>query len=223
MSGHLFVTSSWSELGFCSRTMIQNTPANPPLNGWRKTKWRLWSGLVKVLTWILLRCCGMTLKRRFMLENPPMWLNYNNSAKMSGPKFLHSAVTDSLQVIANTWWQLLLLRVAQPVIRFRGQALFHTGPWRFGYCFPFIIKNFIQKLHVVLTCVIFDLYLNLFDDLKHWSVANMQKNKKSGRGPTLFHTTVNICVCVCIYTHILYMCVCVCILTANFLMLTFED
>ncbi len=21
-----------------------------------------------------------------MLENPPMWLNYNNSAKMSGPK-----------------------------------------------------------------------------------------------------------------------------------------
>ncbi len=41
MSGHLFVTSSWSELGFCSRTMIQNTPANPPLNGWRKTKWRL--------------------------------------------------------------------------------------------------------------------------------------------------------------------------------------
>ncbi len=31
----------------------------------------------------------------------PMWLNYNNSAKMSGPKFLHSAVTDSLQVIAN--------------------------------------------------------------------------------------------------------------------------
>ncbi len=92
MSGHLFVTSSWSDLGFCSRTMIQNTPANPPLNGWRKTKWRLWSGLVKVLTWILLRCCGMTLKRRFMLENPPMWLNYNNSAKMSGPKFLHSAV-----------------------------------------------------------------------------------------------------------------------------------
>ncbi|KAK3537280.1 hypothetical protein QTP70_006990 [Hemibagrus guttatus] len=41
------------------------------------------------------------LKRWFMLENPPMWLNYNNSAKMSGPKFLHSAVTDSLQVMEN--------------------------------------------------------------------------------------------------------------------------
>ncbi len=101
---------------------------------WRKTKWRLWSGLVKVLTWILLRCCGMTLKRQFMLENPPMWLNYNNSAKMSGPKFLHSTVTDSLQVIANAWLQLLLLRVAQPIIRFRGQALFHTGPCGFGFC-----------------------------------------------------------------------------------------
>ncbi len=156
MSGHLVVTSSWSELGFCSRTMIQNTPANPPLNGWRKTKRRLWSGLVKVLTWILLRCCGMTLKRRFMLENPPMWLNYNNSAKISGPKFLHSAVTDSLQVIANAWWQLLLLRVAQPVIRFRGKHFFTQGHVGFGFCFPFIIKNFIQKLHVVLTCVIFD-------------------------------------------------------------------
>ncbi len=154
----LFVTSSWSELGFCSRTMIQNTPANPPLNGWRKTKWRLWSGLVKVLTWILLRCCGMTLKRRFMLENPPMWLNYKNSARMSGPKFLHSAVTDSLQVIANAWLQLLLLRVAQPVIRFRGQALSHTGPCGFGFCFPFIIK----KLHSKTACCVYLCYLWLF-------------------------------------------------------------
>lgn len=31
---------------------------------------------------------GMTLKRRFMVENPPRWLNNNNSAKMGGPKFL---------------------------------------------------------------------------------------------------------------------------------------
>ena len=85
-----------------------------------KTIWRPWSGQVKVLTWILLRCCGMTLKRWFMLENPPVWLNYNNSAKMSGPTFLHSAVKDSLQVIAKAWLQLLLLRVAQPVIRFGG-------------------------------------------------------------------------------------------------------
>ena len=136
MSGHLFVTSSWSERGFCSRTMIQSTPASPPLNGCKKTKWRLWSGLVKVLTWILLWCCGMILTRQFMLENLPMWLNDNNSAKMSGPKFLHSTVKDSMQGIANAWLQLLLLRVAQTVIRVRAQSLFHTEPCRFGFCFP---------------------------------------------------------------------------------------
>lgn len=65
----------------CSILQQDNQPktaASPPLNGWRKTKWRLWSGLVKVLTWIQLRCCNRTL-RRFML-----WLNSNNSAKMSG-------------------------------------------------------------------------------------------------------------------------------------------
>ncbi len=83
----------------------------------------------------------MTLKRQLILENTPMWLNYNNSAKMSGQKFLHSTLTDSLQVIANARLQLLLLRVAQPVIRFRGQALFHTGPCRFGFFFSFILKK----------------------------------------------------------------------------------
>ncbi|KAK3569486.1 hypothetical protein QTP86_031421 [Hemibagrus guttatus] len=41
------------------------------------------------------------LKKVVHARNPPMWLNYNNSAKMSGPKFLHSAVTDSLQVMEN--------------------------------------------------------------------------------------------------------------------------
>ncbi len=165
MSGHLFVTSSWSELGFCSRTMIQNTPANPPLNGWRKTKWRLWSGLVKVLTWILLRCSGMTLKRRFMLENPPMWLNYNNSAKMSGPKFLHSAVTDSLQVIANAWWQLLLLRVAQPVIRFNGASTFsHRAMWVW---ILFSLHN--KKLHSKTACCAYLCYLWLIFKFVRWS------------------------------------------------------
>ncbi len=48
----------------------------------------------------------------------------NNSAKRSGPKFLHSDVRDSLPVIANAWLQLLLQRVAQLVIRFRGNYFF---------------------------------------------------------------------------------------------------
>ncbi len=50
MFGHQFVTSSSSALGLCSRTMISNTPASPPLNGSRKTKLRFWSGQVKVQT-----------------------------------------------------------------------------------------------------------------------------------------------------------------------------
>ncbi len=43
-----FVTSSSSALGLYSRTMIQNTPTSPPLNGSRKPKVRFWSGQVKV-------------------------------------------------------------------------------------------------------------------------------------------------------------------------------
>lgn len=101
---------------FLQQTMNQNTPASPPLNSWGKPKWRLWSCLVKVLAWILLRCCGVTLKRWVILENPPMWLNYNNSANMSGPKFPSGALRGSLQVIANIWLQLFLLGVAPPVM-----------------------------------------------------------------------------------------------------------
>ena len=41
------------------------------------------------------------------------------------------------------------------------------------------------------TCVIFVLYLNVFDDLKHLSVTNMQKSNKSGRGQIPFHSTVS--------------------------------
>lgn len=98
-----------------------------------KTSWRRVSGqneaLVKGLAWILLRCCGMTFKRSSIPENPPTRLNYNNSAEMSGPKFLQSSVKKLLlQVIAIDWLQLLKRRVAKPVIRFRGQSLFHTGP-----------------------------------------------------------------------------------------------
>lgn len=52
----------------------------------------------------------MTLK---MLENPAMWLNYNNSATVSGLKIFHSAVKDLLQVVTNAWLQLY--------IKFRGQ------------------------------------------------------------------------------------------------------
>lgn len=66
-----------SALWFCYKTMIQNVPASPHTNGFKETKWRFWSGRVKVKvalewTWIWLRCCGMILKRQLMLENPQM-------------------------------------------------------------------------------------------------------------------------------------------------------
>lgn len=47
----------------------------------KTNKIRTLEGLVKVLTWNLLRCCGRTLKITFMLEKRPIELNYNNSAK----------------------------------------------------------------------------------------------------------------------------------------------
>ncbi len=130
---------------------------------------------------------------------------------MSGPKFLHSAVTDSLQVIANAWWQLLL-RVAQPVIRFRGQALFHIGPCGFGFCFPFIIKTSFKNCMLCLLC-----YLWLIFKFVWWSetlkCGKHAKKKKIRKGANTFshhctyihaciHTYMHAYMHTCIHTHI---------------------
>ncbi len=45
-----FVTSSSSAFGLCSKTMIPDTPASPPLNGSRKTQLRFYSGQVEIQT-----------------------------------------------------------------------------------------------------------------------------------------------------------------------------
>lgn len=75
----------------------------------------------------------MTLKRLFMLKNPPARLNLNTSAKRTGSKFLHSDVKEPLPAITNAWLQLLLPRVTRAVIRFWGQLLFFFRGWyRFG-------------------------------------------------------------------------------------------
>lgn len=44
----------------------------------------------------------MTLKGLFKLENLPMRLNLNNSAKKNGSKFLHSILKEALPVTTNT-------------------------------------------------------------------------------------------------------------------------
>lgn len=67
-----------------------------------------------------------------MVENPLIWLNYNNSAKMSGPKLLH-------RVIASHRKHLIV--VIAIIIRFRGQTVFHTEPCSFEYCFPLYNKT----------------------------------------------------------------------------------
>ncbi len=56
------------------------------------------------------------LKRRFMLEKPSNVAELQQFCQDEWAKnSSYSAVTDSLQIIANAWWQVLLLRVAQPV------------------------------------------------------------------------------------------------------------
>lgn len=80
-----------------------------------------------------------------MLINPPLWMNDNNSAKMSGPKTLHCAVKDSLSVITKAAVVAAVSAVsavAQHVIRMRSNHFLHTGPWRIRF-FPLIINIFI--------------------------------------------------------------------------------
>lgn len=44
---------------------------------------------------------GMTFNRLLIFENPPIWLNLNNSPKKSEPEFLLINVKDSLPIITN--------------------------------------------------------------------------------------------------------------------------
>ncbi len=115
--------------------MISNTPASPPLNGSRKNK-------IKVLEWPsqrpdlnLIEMLWHDLKQSIHARKPSNVAELKQFCKEEWTKFLHSDVKDSLTVISNTWLQLLLQRVAQPVIRFRGQLLFHVGPGSFGQLF----------------------------------------------------------------------------------------
>lgn len=84
LTQHPTIRTSYQQL----KTMRQWSKAHMQVHLWMaQKKWKIWSSLVKVLTLISLRCCGKILKKEFMLENHPVWLTSNNSAKNSGVKF----------------------------------------------------------------------------------------------------------------------------------------
>ncbi len=105
---------------------------------------------------------------------------------------------DSLPAIANTWLQLLLQRVAQPVIRLRGQLLFHVGSGRFGQLFPLINeKNYFKTAFCI-----YSGYLQPYSDwisftrvdgvmfIYHWpihtGIRNFTKTTRSGRSNSIY-------------------------------------
>lgn len=117
MFGHLCVTSSWNQLGFCCRTTIQNAPASLPLNNWRKVKWTL----------------GCPWQSSDLDPTEMLWHDLENAVHAQNP----SSVTQLQRFCKNAWLQLLLLRLAQPVIRFGEQSLFYT----IFFSLPLIIKT----------------------------------------------------------------------------------
>ncbi len=112
---------------------------------------------------------------------------------------------DSLLVIANTWLQLLLQRVAQAVIRFRGQLLFHLGPGRFGQLFSLNKWNHYFKTAFYIYSGCLCVMLKLFDDLNLLSVKNMQKKKQNRKGTKTFSRHCIIYIYIYIYTHTHYL------------------
>lgn len=103
----------------------------------------------------------MTLNGPFILESPNV-AQLNKSVKNSGPKFFNSDVKDLWPVITNASLLFLVPRVAQPVIMFRGDLLFHTGPDRFHSFYPLINDIIIYKQQFVFTlvmCLILKFYL----------------------------------------------------------------
>ncbi len=131
--------------------LIQNTPANPPLNGWRKTKWRLWSGLVKVLTWNPIEMLWHDLKRRFMLET----LHVAELLQFCQDEWAKIPPQRCNRLIASYHKRLMAVvaaKGAQPVIRFRGAALFTQGHVGFGLLFSLHKKK--TSLKNCMLCVL---------------------------------------------------------------------
>lgn len=80
-----------------------------------KTKFIFWSGLVKVRSYIQLRCFGVTLNGLFLLENQCELKEMCKEKWAIVPSQSEERLTDSYHK---------RLTEAQPIIRFREQLLF---------------------------------------------------------------------------------------------------
>ena len=153
----------------------------------------------------------MTIKRRFVLENPFNEAELIQFYKEEWAKIPPQWLKDSLSFTANAWLQVLLFRVTQPVISFRGKLLYLLGATNYPnlhdpMMWPEVLKTTF--------CVYLD-YLCLIFKSVWWSETfKCAKHEKSGRGQILSYTYINtakwnkstnevLCVCVCVwYLHV---------------------
>ncbi len=108
--------------------------------------------------------------------------------KEEWPKFLHSDVKDSLPVITNAGLQLLLRRVAQPVITFRGQFFFYVVPCRFGQILSLTWNHYFKTAFCI-----YSGYLCVILKFVWWSESikcDKYAKNKNRKGAKKIHTTV---------------------------------
>ncbi len=176
MSGCQFVTSSSSALGLCSRTMIPNTPAS----------W-FWPSQSPDLNPI--EMWWHDLKQSFHAWKPSNVAELKQFCKEEWAKIPPQRCERLIASYRKL--QLLLQRVAQPVIRFRGQFVFHVGPGRFGQLFSLNKWNHYFKtafcIYTGYICVIFFFWWSESFKCDKYAKKNKQKKQEGGGAKTFSH------------------------------------
>ncbi len=122
-------------------TLVMQQDNNPKLTSKSTSEW-LKINKIKVLEWpsqsyrtYPIEMLWHDLKQSFHAWKPSNVAELKQICKEVWAKIPPQWCETHLPVIANAWLQLLLQRVPQPVIRFRGQLLFHARQGRFGQLF----------------------------------------------------------------------------------------